>query len=49
MTPLLDEGSPESLKAEEHEGIAEWEKEGDASVATETIAGSVGSFMKSLW
>lgn len=45
---LLDEGSPESLKAEQ-ESLAEWEIEKDASAATETIADSVGSFMKSLW
>ena len=48
---LLDESSPESLKAEQEEALAEWEKERDTApgAATETIADSVSSFMKSLW
>ena len=46
---LLEEGSPGSLKAEEEEDLGEWEKKNDTVAATETIANSVGSFMKSLW
>ena len=47
---LLAEGSPADLKAEEQESLVDWEKAKDpAAAAPETIAGSVGSFMKSLW
>ena len=48
---LLEESSPESLKAEQEEALGEWKKERDTApgAATETIADSVSSFMKSLW
>ena len=44
---MLEECSPESMKAEQEEALGEWEKE--KQPATETLVDSVSSFMKSLW